>query len=245
MTERPPSHPKVRTPEAAASLRPDMTRGFSIGGGMDSVTAARFFTKVNKDTPSGCWLWMRLGRRGYGSFRVNGRMETPHRVSWAYHCGPIPDGLCVLHHCDNPPCVNPAHLRLGTQLDNAADREARGRGNHICGEDHGQVKLTLAIVRKILASDETAPMLAARYGVRPGAVRDVRSRRTWKHVNDHCVVPAGPAIGGRNPSSKLTESDVRLIRSSSKPSRALADQFGVSLACVGFVRTRRTWRHVK
>lgn len=75
-----------------------------------------------------CWLW--LGRptpRGYGQHRWEGKMMRAHRVAWLVSVGPIPAGLFVLHHCDNPPCVNPAHLWLGTHDDNMRDRQEKGR----------------------------------------------------------------------------------------------------------------------
>jgi len=97
----------------------------------------RFWAKVNKNGPTPehalgpCWVW--TGARsqfGYGNLTTNGKQENAHRVSWEIHFGPIPDGIRVLHACDNPPCVRPFHLFLGTQKDNNRDREAKGRGNH-------------------------------------------------------------------------------------------------------------------
>lgn len=67
-------------------------------------------------------------RSGHRRIWFEGRMRLAHRVAWMITNGPIPDGLCVLHRCDNPPCVNPAHLFLGTVQDNNADRDAKGRG---------------------------------------------------------------------------------------------------------------------
>lgn len=99
----------------------------------------RFWSKVRKDGPGGCWEWRAsLCSSGYGSFLFEGRSERAHRVSWILSFGGVPAGLCVLHHCDNRRCVNPAHLYLGTKKDNAGDRERRGRSNHAIGFRHGR-----------------------------------------------------------------------------------------------------------
>ena len=88
----------------------------------------RFYNRVEPMMDDvGCWLW--VGRRdSYGYGKLGKKQTASHRLSWTIHFGPIPSGLCVLHRCDNPPCVNPAHLFLGTQLDNIRDMNAKGRG---------------------------------------------------------------------------------------------------------------------
>lgn len=77
-------------------------------------------------TSSGCWEWTKYTDR-YGIIRINKRSYKVHRVAWEEFCGPIPDELKVLHHCDNPPCFRPAHLFTGTQEDNVRDCAAKGR----------------------------------------------------------------------------------------------------------------------
>lgn len=93
---------------------------------------SRFARKVRRGPD--CWQWTaKRNNQGYGMLRIGSAAEgwaLAHRVSWEIHCGPIPDGVCVLHRCDNPECTNPEHLFLGSQCDNMRDKEAKGRGNH-------------------------------------------------------------------------------------------------------------------
>lgn len=89
----------------------------------------RFWSKIDRSGgPAACWPWIAgHNRDGYGSFRVDDHTELAHRVAWAEANGPVPDGMDVLHTCDNPPCCNPRHLFLGTAADNARDSVAKGR----------------------------------------------------------------------------------------------------------------------
>jgi hypothetical protein len=91
--------------------------------------ADRFWSKVDKSGPNGCWVWTASCHpHGHGQFSLHGVPVKSHRLSYEWANGPIPPDRGVLHHCDNPPCVNPDHLYLGTQADNDRDMAVRRRG---------------------------------------------------------------------------------------------------------------------
>ncbi len=105
----------------------------------------RLWSRVNRD--GDCWEWTGY-RRESGHGQLSGpdgkRLTSPHRVAYELECGPIPEGMVVMHKCDNPPCCNPDHLELGTQADNLRDMFAKGRHRtgRLTGERHGKSKLT-------------------------------------------------------------------------------------------------------
>ena len=99
----------------------------------DLYTLARFWSKVRVGRLTECWTWgAGASDAGYGRFKINGRLESPHRLAYSMLNGPIPDdtsyhGKVVMHRCDNPRCVNPNHLKLGSQSDNVQDMVEKGR----------------------------------------------------------------------------------------------------------------------
>jgi hypothetical protein len=149
---------------------------------MDEKTVARFLAKVDKRGPGECWPWKAgIKSEGYGGFRVGEVVDRAHRVSYVIHHGDIPAGMVVCHRCDNPPCVNPGHLFLGTHGDNARDRDAKGRRGTI-GAKHGMAKLTDDDVISIRSSSERGVDLAVQYGVSATLVCDIRKRKIWHHL---------------------------------------------------------------
>lgn len=141
----------------------------------------RLWAKTDRRGPDECWEWGgHRNEKGYGRMDVAGRLIRCHRVSWEIHNGPIPVGKQVLHRCDNPPCWNPAHLFLGTNNDNIADRMRKGRTP--CGEKHKSSKLTAERVREILKADGSQRELARRFGISRRHVGHIRRREVWKHI---------------------------------------------------------------
>ena len=157
--------------------------------------AERFWPKVQKGP--GCWLWQGAGggrykykdtnyiRPGVIHWSQAEGLIPAHRAAWRLCIGEIPDGLFVLHHCDNPLCVNPKHLFLGTQSDNMHDMASKGRWGtspRAIGVDNGKAKLNEDDVAEIRCSTETLRALGEQYGVRHGVIWSIKHRKTWKHV---------------------------------------------------------------
>lgn len=149
----------------------------------------RFWGRVDKGCLDGCWLWMGpKNKKGYGHIGINGKTVSAHRFSYSINVGAIPDGLHVLHTCDNRPCVNPKHLWVGTNLENVLDCIKKGRAGTLFslrGEAHSKAKLTAADVLEIreLNSDGfSGSQLGDIYGVHPNNIFAICNRKTWAHV---------------------------------------------------------------
>jgi hypothetical protein len=142
---------------------------------------------------SGCWLWTesvtdtknkRTGETtpGYGAgYMGNYVQRLAHILAYEAYSGPVPKGMHVCHTCDMRSCVNPAHLFLGTHVDNMRDRDAKGRAAK--GARQHLAKLTDALVLAIRADVRLFKEVAADYGISPSTVSDVKHRRTWKHLH--------------------------------------------------------------
>lgn len=128
---------------------------------------------------NGCWKWTAssYGPNRYGAFYDGKRQISAHRYSYQIHKGQIPKGMYVCHSCDNPLCVNPDHLFLGTPKDNMLDKEKKGRGNYPIGGTHHLAKLSDKEVIKIrrLAKTMTQKAIAAQYNVDPSHISRIVS----------------------------------------------------------------------
>jgi hypothetical protein len=146
---------------------------------------ARFWAKVDRRGPDECWPWMRSDfRGGYGQFSLRGTPVRASRVVATIAHGPCPaTGAQALHHCDNPPCCNPAHIYWGTHVENTTDRSVRGR--LAFGSRHGRALLSEADVRDLRARHAQGAdhaSLAAAFGIALSTVGRITRHETWRHV---------------------------------------------------------------
>ncbi len=148
----------------------------------------RFWKKIDIKDSIECWEWKAVkNNKNYGQVSFNGKMELAHRVMWILVNGEIPDNLCVLHKCDNPSCVNPSHLFLGTKRDNSNDMVAKGRRIYIAyrGIDNGSAVLTeedVLKIRELHHSGISQHKIAKIYGRGVSTIHHIVKRQTWKHI---------------------------------------------------------------
>jgi len=156
-------------------------------GRRDGTTVEeRFWEKVIVGEEEICWEWIagQRGGYGYGGFYYGGKTLNAHRASWLINCGDIPEGLQVLHTCDNATCVNPSHLYLGTNYDNIQDRVKRGRSADRHGENHPFSRLKLKDIMEIRAlakdGDITTTAIAKKFGISIGHASDIINGKKWR-----------------------------------------------------------------
>ena len=150
----------------------------------------RFWEKVEKTET--CWNWIahKVGK-GYGHFHSKGKEILAHRYSYELHKGKIAENLFVLHSCDNPSCVNPDHLWLGTKKDNRTDCESKGRAKLFGskdakkGEENNKTKLKesdVILIRSLKKEGKSFDELAQKFSIKKVTVRQIIHRKTWKHI---------------------------------------------------------------
>ncbi len=150
--------------------------------------AERLWARVDRRGPGDCWVWAGCKQwNGYGRIGRGGSGLTilTHRAAWEMANGPIPEGMRVLHTCDNPPCCNPAHLFLGTQADNGADMARKGRAARLRGEMNAEAKITATDaedIRRLAAAGQRHKDIALRYAIGKTQVGRIVRRECWGHI---------------------------------------------------------------
>lgn len=225
-----------------------------------------FWQRVDKQGPEPshvaglgpCWLWTGAkDGKGYGQVRRRPKLWQAHRLAYTLTHGDIPEGLVVMHRCDNPTCVNPEHLSLGTQADNMADAAQKDR--LATADDLPQTKLTAAqvarAIQEVTDGASTLRELAQEFGVSEATLNSaVRGTKSWRHLErDHEALSRALSTN-RNPSgsrhrmAKFTDEQVREIRASYTGAKgeqsALAKQYGVSPHVMNYLLRRKTYKDV-
>ena len=176
----------------------NITRTLSQERGMAAISKS-FWDHVDIGESDECWEWQRSKTpNGYGRLRYTIERNKytnlyAHRYAWELVNGPIPDGMFILHKCDNPSCVNPSHLYLGTQSDNIRDRVIRGRNGHPPEDTPKRVgsqvsvarfkEEEIPVIRDLYASGKISIRgLARKYDVSPSVIHSIIHRVTWKHI---------------------------------------------------------------
>lgn len=212
----------------------------------------RFWAKVDKDGPvpehmphlGACWVWTASKlNSGYGQFGIGGKLRYAHRLSWEMERGEIPDNLCVLHSCDNPPCVRPEHLFLGTRRENSSDCQRKGRLAR--GDTHGSRTHPERLARGDANGARRHPERLARGDSHGSRLHPERVARGERHMSR--THPESVSRGEANGNAKLTAEKVREIRrrcAAGESGKDIGRLLGVTQAAISLVVTRRTWRHV-
>ena len=216
----------------------------------------RFYSKIKK-VDSGCHEWAICSRDGkYPSVRLHGGYYKGSRVAYFLHAGEQPGEFCVCHHCDNPRCVNPEHLFLGTHADNMKDRGIKGRGNR--GEKVYCSKLSADVVKEIreiyYAGGVSQSSLSKQYGVCSKNISGIVNRKLWKHtapmgVSDVKVIANGNRLRGEEVTQSVLKPDEVLSlreqhRAGTLDRKKEATRLGVTTPTISYLLKYKTWRHL-
>jgi hypothetical protein len=205
----------------------------------------RFWGKVTKAGEDECWEWTgHKSAGGYGRFYLGGKKPKPktvaaHRFAYAVIFGPIPDGLIACHRCDNPSCVNPSHLFIGTHQDNSDDKLQKKRHPH--GSSHPRAILSeqdVASIRRRRKGGESYESISSDYPAVKLVIRSAAVGNTWRHVEETPVLVGSP---------QLSDDDVveiRRRRSLGATFKSMAEAYLVSTSTIKHACTGSTYKHV-
>lgn len=215
---------------------------------------ARFWSKVDRRGADECWEWKaNKTQKGYGQIGVGKRLASAHRLSYAISkIDPV--GSLVCHRCDNPACVNPKHLFLGSPSDNMQDMVEKVRAKF--GEQSYSSKLTaddVLRIRELRAGGKTYREIGEEFGISDGHAANIATGNAWSHIGPTPDVAKGISAlstrsrGERSSKAKMTEAkviEIRRLRSSGVTLRAIADMYGIADRSVSAIAKGESWAHV-
>jgi hypothetical protein len=217
----------------------------------------RFWAKVDKADPSGCWVWLaNRNNKGYGLFRPGGvaPKALAHRLSFAESCGTIPKGRLVLHSCDNPSCVNPAHLRLGDHKANTGDMDTRARRNSNprrggANPSSRATDLIVANVRREYVSGAPFSDIVEKFALPLSAVKEYCIGKSFAHLYGSDGHPSreemkAEAARRRRNAAKISAEDAANIRAAlaaGETGRSVAQRYGIHFSTVSDIKRERIW----
>lgn len=207
----------------------------------DDSIDERFWSLVQKT--DGCWEWLGSTGRGYGLLAYQGQRHSAHVLSWVLHHGDVPAGLCVMHLCDNPGCVRPDHLVLGTQAANMIDKMRKRRGGDVTR------KLTYAIAQEIrdrILAGESRGVVSSEYGISLEMTHRIITGRSWTTEPANVDATADELRrGSGNPQSKLTADQVQELRrryaAGGVTQEELGREYGINQRTVSRIVRRTAW----
>jgi len=190
---------------------------------------------------SGCFLWIGCSSKGYGRIDVGGEMEMAHRVSWEINNGAIPDGMCVLHKCDNTFCININHLFLGTQLENIKDMVKKNRQYKTLSEND------VLVIRDRLLDGMLKSDVSSEFNISVSTIYNISSGKTWRSTGAWKPLNLRKK-GSKHCKAKLNEDDVAKIRrdiiNGTRSRSEIASMYSMSISAIKHIASGRTWRHV-
>ena len=173
--------PRLKKARGLCGMHWQRWRKHGVDGLANTPTTLDRLASLTSQQSEDCIHWDGYAdKRGYGRVWFGGRYQLAHRVSYAVNTGTIPAGLCILHQCDNPICVNPAHLSVGTQSENMRDCCVKGRT--AAGERNPHAKLSEVDVLAIRGSTGSTRKIAAQFGIASSGVSQIKTHKLWRHI---------------------------------------------------------------